>query len=88
MKCTVYKRLIKPPQDFEIEDHLDADPESANAIKSLLGISENYHAAIPFDPPDDQFKLYSDALMGLTPRGRGEDISHDDVDDGTEDSFF
>lgn len=44
-------------RDFEIEEHLDAAPESSNAIKSMMGIPPNYYSAIPADPPDHQIKL-------------------------------
>lgn len=75
-------------RDFEIDDHLDADPESANAMKGMMGIPPNYHTAVPLDPPDDQIDLYVDALKGLTPRGRGEDMSPDDSPDEPTDGVF
>jgi hypothetical protein len=75
-------------RDFEIESNLDADPESANALKCIMGIAPNYYTAVPLDPPDHQFNLYIDALMGLTPRGRGEDISPEDLPDESTNGFF
>ena len=75
-------------RDFEIEEHLDADPDSASAIKGVMGIPTNYFTAVPVDPPDDQLKLYVDALMGLSPRGRGEDIPPRELPDEPNDEFF
>jgi hypothetical protein len=72
-------------RDFEMESNLDADPDAAGAIKDILGIPGNYYTVVPLDPPDDQHALYVDALMGLTPRGRGEGISQEDVNDGPDD---
>lgn len=74
-------------RDFEIEEHLDADPESSNAIKTMLGIPPNYYSAIPLDPPDHQINLYFDALMGLTPCGRGEYMADEEQqpEEGTSD---
>ncbi len=58
--------------DFEAQDRLDADPDTSRQLNEILGISDNYYTDVAYDPPDDQLNLYLDALMGLTPRGRGE----------------
>ena len=42
---------------------------------------------VPDDVPDDQINLYRDALMGLTPEGRGSSgVDECDVEDGN--AFF
>ena len=38
-------------RDFEIEEHRDAAPDSASAIKGVMGIPTNYFTAVPLDPP-------------------------------------
>ena len=38
---------------------------------SQLGISPDYFTAVPDEVPDQQLRLYRDALQGLTPAGRG-----------------
>jgi hypothetical protein len=64
--------------DFEAQDRLDADPDTSRALDQFMGISEDYYTAVADDPPDDQINLYIDALMGLTPRRRGESDGDDD----------
>jgi len=61
--------------DFEAQKRLDADPDTTRTLNEVLGISDNYYTDVPYDPPDDQIKLYIDALKGLTPRGRGEEVN-------------
>ena len=38
-------------RDFEIEGYLDAEPETARALKHDMGIPADYYTAVPFDPP-------------------------------------
>ena len=38
-------------RDFEIEEHLDAENASATAFKGVMGVAQNYFAALPLDPP-------------------------------------
>jgi hypothetical protein len=57
--------------DFELQVGMDVAPEQAESWKSQLGIGGDYFTAVPFDVPDAQYNLYFDALMGLTPNGRG-----------------
>lgn len=58
--------------DFEAQDRLDADPDKVRELDELMGVPEDYYTEVAHDPPDDQINLYVDALMGLTPQGRGE----------------
>jgi hypothetical protein len=57
--------------DFEIQVGMDIAPEEAMHLKEQRGIDDDYYTAVALDVPDAQFNLYIDALMGLTPRGRG-----------------
>lgn len=75
-------------RDFELGVHLDADPAESRKVKALMGVSENYYTAVPYDPPDDQLNLYIDALKGLTPRGRGEYHCDDDSSEPPGDAAF
>ena len=75
-------------RDFELEIHLDADPDKSREVKDIMGISEDYYAAVAHEPPDDQLNLFIDALMGLTPRGRGEYPGEDDVSEPPGDELF
>ncbi len=75
-------------RDFELEIHLDADPDKSREVKDIMGTSEDYYAAVAHDPPDDQLNLYIDALKGLTPRGRGEYPGEDDVSEPPGDELF
>ena len=75
-------------RDFEIDAHLDADPEASSAMKLAMGIPDGYYTTVPLDPPDHQLQLYVDALMGLTPCGRGEFISPEDHPDEPTDGLF
>ncbi|MCP4876639.1 MAG: hypothetical protein GY896_14360, partial [Gammaproteobacteria bacterium] len=74
--------------DFEDQDRLDVDPDASRALDQFLGISDNYYTEVPHDPPDDQINLYIDALMGLTPRGRGESYTDDEEAGPSNDSPF
>ena len=67
-------------RDFELQLHLDADPDKSRGVKEMMGISEDYYTAVAHDPPDDQLNLFLDALKGLTPCGRGESFEQDDSD--------
>ena len=53
-----------------------------------MGISDNYYTAVAHDPPDDQINLYIDALMGLSPRGRGESNAADEDAESSDDGPF
>ena len=75
-------------RDFEMQLHLDADPEKSRNVKQMMGISENYYTAVAHDPADDQLNLYIDALKGLTPRGRGESLAQDDDSELSGDELF
>ena len=55
--------------DCEMQEGMDVDPDASHGLRLVLGISDNYYTEVPFDVPDNQLNLYSDALMGLTPRG-------------------
>jgi len=44
--------------DFELTDHLDADPDVSRAVKGYMGVSKTYYTAVPLDPPDDQLNLH------------------------------
>ena len=52
--------------DYESQQTLDLPPEESRQVRSILGVDDDYHTAIPEDPPDHQAKLYLDALIGLT----------------------
>ena len=65
--------------DFEAQDRLDAAPDASRALDQFMGISDNYYTQVAYDPPDDQINLFIDALMGLTPRGRGESYGTDEA---------
>jgi hypothetical protein len=74
--------------DFEAQDRLDADPDTSRELDQFMGISANYYTAVAHDPPDDQINLYIDALMGLTPRGRGEFNTTDEDAESSNDAPF
>jgi hypothetical protein len=74
--------------DFEAQDRLDADPDASRALDQFMGISDNYYTEVAHDPPDDQVNLYIDALMGLTPRGRGESRRQDEDAESSDDGPF
>ncbi len=75
-------------RDFEMQVHLDADPEKSREVKEMMGISKDYYTTVAYDPPDDQVNLYIDALMGLTPRGRGRSCEQEDTSGPSEDVPF
>ena len=56
--------------DYEWQDILDVPPEEGRRVRGVLGVADDYYTDIPPDPPDDQFTLYLDALMGLTADAR------------------
>jgi hypothetical protein len=64
-------------RDFELQVHLDADPDKSRDVKKKMGITEGYYSAVAHDPPDHQLNLYFDALYGLTPRGRGRSFEQE-----------
>jgi hypothetical protein len=64
--------MVVGDTDFEAQDRLDADPDMTRKMDELMGVPANYYTEVPYDPPDGQINLYLDALMGLTPQGRGE----------------
>ena len=74
--------------DFEIQDPLDADPDTSHNLKRVMGISDNYYTAVAHDPPDDQLNLYVDALKGLTPRRRGESYQELEQTEPPDDGLF
>ncbi len=74
--------------DFEAQDRLDADPDTSRNLKLIMGISENYYTDVAHDPPDNQLNLYIDALMGLTPRGRGKSYQQDEESGPPDDGPF
>jgi hypothetical protein len=78
---------VLPDRDFEIECQLDADPDASRELQETMGISENYHTAVPQDPSGAELNLYLDALKGLTPRGRGEYRADDDAEESGTDFF-
>lgn len=75
-------------RDFELQLHLDADPDKSRNVKEMMGISENYYTAVAHDPPADQLNLYIDALKGRTPRGRGESFAQDDDSEHSGNELF
>ena len=56
--------------DYEWQDCLDLPPEESRRVRARLGMDDDYYTYVPPDPPDDQTKLYLDALMGLTADAR------------------
>lgn len=75
-------------RDFELQLHLDADPDKSREVKGWMGISAKYYSAVAYDPPDDQLNLYIDALKGITPRGRGELFEDDDTSESPGSEIF
>ncbi len=51
--------------DYDLQATLDIPPEASRRLKGDLGIDNDYFTAIPPDPPDEQLRLYVDALVGL-----------------------
>jgi len=56
--------------DYELEESLDMPPEESKRFRAVLGMADDYYTDVPLDPPDEQAKLYVDALMGLTADAR------------------
>ena len=56
--------------DYESEESLDLPPEKSKHLRQMLGMSDDYYTEVPPDPPDNQARLYVDALMGLTADAR------------------
>ena len=56
--------------DYEWQECLDLPPEESRRVRTRLGMNDDYYTDVPPDPPDDQTKLYLDALMGLTADAR------------------
>ena len=56
--------------DYEWQELLDLPPEESKTARAKLGMGDDYYTDVPPDPPDDQIKLYVDALMGLTADAR------------------
>jgi len=57
-------------RDWEMEEHLDADPEASRRVKQELGIDEVYFIAVPPDPTEEECQRLLDELCELTRRGR------------------
>jgi len=56
--------------DYELQESLDLPPEESRQFRAVLGMADDYYTDVPPDPPDEQAKLYVDALMGLTADAR------------------
>jgi hypothetical protein len=56
--------------DYQWQECLDLPPEESRRVRARLGMDDDYYTDVPPDPPDDQTKLYLDALMGLTADAR------------------
>ena len=56
--------------DYEMQSMLDTSPDVSERVKQDLGINDDYFTAVPPDPPDEQVRLYLDALIGLTLEAR------------------
>ena len=56
--------------DYQWQETQDLPPEESKLLHTMLDIDDDYYADVPQDPPDDQFNLYLDALMGLTADAR------------------
>ncbi len=52
--------------DYELQESLDLPPEQSRRFRAALGMADDYYTDVPPDPPDEQAKLYVDALTGLT----------------------
>jgi hypothetical protein len=54
-------------EDWEdVEDHLDADPETSRAAKKSLGIDKDYYVDVPPDPSDEELEEIINTLHELT----------------------
>ena len=56
--------------DYQWQETQDLPPEESKLLHTMLDIDDDYYTDVPQDPPDDQFNLYLDALMGLTADAR------------------
>jgi hypothetical protein len=56
-------------EDWKDVTHLDVDPKASRAVKTLLGIDEEYYVAIPPDPTNSEIEGVLDTLKRLTRRG-------------------
>ncbi len=56
--------------DWEMEEQLDADPDTSRRLKQELGIEEDYFVAIPPDPNDEEAERLWDELRELTSDAR------------------
>jgi hypothetical protein len=56
--------------DWALLEHLDADPETSQRSKKLLGIEEDYFVAVPPEPNDAQAARLLDELVELTMEAR------------------
>jgi hypothetical protein len=53
-------------EDWKDATHLDADPKASRAVKTLLGIDEDYYVTVPPDPTDVEMEGVWATLVGLT----------------------
>jgi hypothetical protein len=56
-------------RDWEMEEHLDADPATSHRVKQELGIDEDYFVAVPPDPSEEECGRLLDELRELTQHG-------------------
>jgi hypothetical protein len=55
-------------RDWEMEEHLDADPEASRRVKQELGIDADYFVAVPPDPSEEECERLVGELRELTRR--------------------
>ena len=53
-------------RDFEMEEHLDVDPQAGQRVKSELGIDRDYFTAVPPEPSDAEAERLLAELRLLT----------------------
>lgn len=58
-------------EDWQMLEHLDANPEVSQRIKQELGVDEDYFVAVPPDPTDKEAERMLTELRHMTPEGRG-----------------
>lgn len=56
--------------DFEMQEHLDADPDASRRVKGELGIDDDYFVAVPPDPTDEEAERLLLDLQMLTGEAR------------------
>jgi hypothetical protein len=57
-------------QDWrDVEGHLDADPQTGQMMKELLGIDNAYYVAVPAEPTDEEMESIWTTLWGLVRSG-------------------